>query len=157
MPLRQKLASVIRRIPSLMLIFYYLYRFIQPKYSIGVVGVVLNDNHEVLIVEHVFHPRQPWGLPGGWIGHNEDPSKTIKRELQEELGLDVQVQKLLLTMRTQYNHLDMAYLCIPDTTISKISYELLGYRWCERHKLPDLHSFHVRAIEQAFMLLDKGE
>lgn len=155
MPIRRNLASLIRRIPALMLILYFLYRFIQPKYSVGVVGVVVNNNREVLLVEHVFHPRHAWGLPGGWIGYNENPARTIERELQEELGLDVRIEHLLLTTRTEKNHLDIAYLCVPNGGIGKLSYELLGYSWYHRHDLPILHPFHQQAIEQAFLLLDK--
>jgi hypothetical protein len=46
MTLRRNLATFIRRIPTLMLIPYYTYRLFQPKYSIGVVGVIMNDEHE---------------------------------------------------------------------------------------------------------------
>ena len=56
-------------------------------------GCCVNDADEFLLVEHVFHPRLPWGLPGGWIGFNEDPVKTVQREIQEELGLDVSVDE----------------------------------------------------------------
>jgi 8-oxo-dGTP diphosphatase len=155
MTLRRNLATFIRRIPTLMLIPYYTYRLFQPKYSIGVVGVIMNDAHEILIVEHVFHPRRPWGLPGGWINFNEDPAEAVAREIREELGLTVAVNKLLLMVRTQFNHLDIAYLCLPQGEIGNISYELLGYRWCKRQDLPLLHRFHADAVEVAFAILDK--
>ena len=154
MTFRRNLASLIRRIPKLMLIPYYTYRFFQPKYSIGVVGVVMNDNHEVLIVEHVFHPRRPWGLPGGWLNFNEDPSEGVAREVREELGLPITVKQLLLAHRTEFNHVDFAYLCSSEGEISKISYELLGYRWCTREDLPCLHTFHAQAVEKAYAVLE---
>ena len=89
MAIRQQLAQIIRRFPTLMLIPYHAYRFIQPKYSVGVIGVVMNSDGKILLVEHVFHPRLPWGLPGGWINFNEDPAEAVERELSEELALDV--------------------------------------------------------------------
>lgn len=157
MILRQQLASIIRRIPLLMKIPYYIYRFIQPKYSIGVVGVVVNNADEFLLVEHVFHPRLPKGLPGGWIGFNEDPMKTVQREIQEELELDVRVEELLITGKTQYNHLDFAYLCTPQGEIGNLSYELLGYAWYKEHELPDLPPFHHHAIKAAIVVLKNKE
>ncbi|MGJ3240531.1 MAG: NUDIX hydrolase [Anaerolineae bacterium] len=153
MNVRQRLATVIRRIPLLMRIPYYLYRVIQPKYSVGVIGVVINDAHEVLLVEHVFHPKLPWGLPGGWIGFNEDPRQTIAREIDEELGLAVTVERLLLAIRTEYHHLDFAFLCKPTGTINALSYELLDYAWYARQDLPYIHPFHYQAIETAFEIL----
>jgi 8-oxo-dGTP diphosphatase len=149
MALRQQLAIVIRRIPTLMLIPYYTYRFFQPKYSIGVIGVVINSEGKVLLVEHVFHPRLPWGLPGGWINFNEDPAQAAERELSEELNLNVTATRLLLMERTQFNHLDIAYLCDAKSEIGTLSYELLGYQWYAFDELPRLHPFHYRAIQIA--------
>jgi len=65
--LRQQVAFVVRRVPLLIKVVYYAYRFFQPKFTIGVVGLVFNAQHEILLVEHVFHPKLPWGLPGGWV------------------------------------------------------------------------------------------
>jgi ADP-ribose pyrophosphatase YjhB (NUDIX family) len=152
---RQQLAAVIRRIPKLMLIPYHLYRFIQPKYSVGVVGVVLNEQREVLLVEHVFHPRKPWGLPGGWIGFNEDPSQAVIREFAEELDLTIDIEHLLLIRRTEFNHLDFAYLCQTKGEIGTISYELLAYDWFKQENLPHLHTFHDEAIKAAFERWDQ--
>ena len=119
--------------------------------------LVLNDKQEVLLVEHVFHPKLPWGLPGGWIGHNEAPSITAQRELQEELGLVVEVDALLLTKKTQYQHIDFAYLCIAKGDITALSYELLQYAWFSYDNLPPLHSFHYHAIEATFALIEAKE
>ena len=149
MAIRQQLASLIRRVPTLMLIPYYTYRFFQPKYSIGVIGVVINSESKVLLVEHVFHPRLPWGLPGGWINFNEDPAKAVERELSEELQLTVDANQLLLLERTLFNHLDMAYLCEAKIEFGTLSYELLGYRWYSFEELPRLHPFHYLAIKRA--------
>ncbi|MEL6403448.1 MAG: NUDIX hydrolase [Chloroflexota bacterium] len=149
MALRERFASFIRRFPKVMLLPYYAYRFFQPKYSVGVVGVVLNARDEVLLVEHVFHPRVPWGLPGGWIGANEDPAETVVRELKEELNLTVYVERLVLMGRTQYHHLDIAYLCRTDDSVGALSYELLGHRWVKEQDLPRMNPFHRQAIHHA--------
>ena len=157
MSFRHQLATVIRKTPLLMRIPYYLYRFIQPKYSVGVIGVVVNAEREILLVEHVFHPTLPWGLPGGWIGFNEDPKETVAREIREELGLAITVDELLIATRTEYHHLDFAFLCTPVGEVTTLSYELLGYEWVKRQNLPRIHGFHYRAVEAAFMMLEEKE
>jgi 8-oxo-dGTP pyrophosphatase MutT (NUDIX family) len=91
----------------------------------------------------------PWGLPGGWINFNEDPAEAVERELSEELSLTVDAHRLLLMERTQFNHLDIAYLCQAKSEIGTLSYELLAYKWFAPDELPQLHGFHYQAIQRA--------
>lgn len=149
---RQHITALIRRFPFLIRIPYYVYRFFQPKYTVGVVGVVLNEQQQVLLVEHAFHPRRPWGLPGGWIGFNEDPETGIARELREELALSVTIRGNLLARRTQFNHLDIAFLCEATSEIGDLNYELLGYEWYRIDELPHIYPFHYDAIHKAVEL-----
>jgi len=154
----RRLSYFLRRFPKLLLLPYYLYRFIQTKYTLGVVGVVLNEQGEVLLVEHVFHPLIPWGLPGGWLGYNENPERAVEREFLEELGLVVQVTKTLRVEKSDYNHINIAYLCEiqEDSAIENISYELLNFRWYKPTELPLLHTFHRLAITDAIHILKNG-
>lgn len=152
---RNRLALFLRRFPLLIRLIYYAYRIIQPKFTIGVTGIVFNKSGQVLLVEHLFHPRLPWGLPGGWIGNNEPPDLAVQRELKEELSLDVTIQQLVRIEKTQYNHLDMAFLCLAENEIGALSYELLAYRWHDTKTLPRLHKFHYDAIVQAHALWEQ--
>lgn len=153
---RRKLAHLIRRFPILILIPHMIWRFVQPKYSLGVVGVVFNEQGEVLLVEHVFH-RLAWGLPGGWVGANETPAEAVQRELQEELQLHVEVEHTLLTKITFRNHLGFAFLCQKKNDIGNLSSELLDYRWIRLEELPTLYPFHHEAIARAREALENGE
>ncbi len=152
---RQRLASFLRRFPLFIRLIYYAYRIIQPKFTLGVTGIVFNSTGQVLLVEHLFHPRLPWGLPGGWIGNNEDPAIAVQRELQEELTLTVSIQTIIRVEKTQYNHVDMAFLCQAQTEIGALSYELLAYRWHDVATLPRLHKFQYDAIMQAHVLWEQ--
>jgi ADP-ribose pyrophosphatase YjhB (NUDIX family) len=147
---RQRIAHFVRQNPLLIKVAYYTYRFIQPKFTIGVVGIVWNTHHEVLLVEHIFHPKLPWGLPGGWVGWNEDPAVAVVRELHEELGLVCTIQATIHLEKTQYHHMDMAFLCIASNDIQTVSNELLGYRWFRVDELPHMHKFHYDAIQKAY-------
>lgn len=148
-PIRHRIAMLIRRFPLLIQGPYYVYRFFQPKYTLGAVGVVLDTSGRVLLVEHVYHPRLPWGLPGGWVGFNEDPGAAVIRELHEELGLIVESCLPLHIQRTQYHHVDMAFLCQVSTPITTLSAELLACRYYSVADLPRLHRFHYQAIMMA--------
>lgn len=146
---RRAAANMIRRAPWIAVSIRWLYRLGRPRFSAGVVGVVLNDHNEVLLVEHVFHPYHPWGLPGGWVDRREDPADTLVREIREELQLRVNVGPILLVKLDDGNHLDMAYLCQQVGPIGTLSAELLSYRWTPLNDLPKLQPFHHLAIQRA--------
>lgn len=126
-----------------------MYKFIQPKYAVGVVGVVMHEDGSVLLVEHVFHAVKPWGLPGGWMKRNEHPEDCIKRELLEELELRVEIERLLGTELSEPGLLGFAYLCRPTGPVGQISGELLDWKWTDPGAVPSLVSFHQYALEEA--------
>lgn len=151
--MRQLLALLLRRFPRSLSLPEYFLRRTRPRYAIGVVGVVMNDNREVLLVEHLFHPRTPWGLPGGWSNHRETPTESLCRELNEELGLSVEIDSLLLLERGVGNHLDFAYLCRTCSNITHLNGELLRWRWVAEAELSNyapLQKFHRHALTVAF-------
>jgi 8-oxo-dGTP pyrophosphatase MutT (NUDIX family) len=152
----RRLALILRKMPWLVVIAHFFFRLFRPRFTVGVVGVIFCGEGQVLLVEHIFHPRIPWGLPGGWVERNEDPSAAVCREIREELGLTVQASQPLLNEVSHRNHLDIAYLCqiSGDDTIHVLSRELLSYRWVSPQELPRLSKFHYHAIMRA---IEKAE
>lgn len=131
-------------------------RMFQPRFTAGVVGVLLNNADEVLVVEHVFHSKRPWGLPGGWVNRNELLTAAIEREFIEETGLAVKTLYPLSTWSSPYwrNHIDVAFaVALVDEVEThpplKLSHELLTYRWSKRNELPGLFTEHVEVIDLA--------
>ncbi|MBI1280072.1 MAG: NUDIX domain-containing protein [Anaerolineaceae bacterium] len=147
-PMR-RVSQFLQKAPWIVAIARSFWRINQPKFTAGVVGVVFNEKGQVLLVEHVFHPYAPWGLPGGWIDWNEAPPQTAVRELKEELELTVEVESLLLVEVDFGNHLDFAYLCNAANSVGMLSGELLDYKWYDIAALPKLHRFHYKAIQTA--------
>lgn len=145
----RRIARFLQKTPWIVSSARIIWRLWQAKFTAGVVGVVLNQRGEVLLVEHVFHPYAPWGLPGGWVDRRESPDQTIIRELQEELSLKVTVGPILLVDVDFGDHLDFAYLCEAQTDIGTLSSELLDYGWYDIDSLPKLHRFHFKAIQKA--------
>ncbi|MFO7320145.1 MAG: NUDIX hydrolase [Chloroflexota bacterium] len=124
----------------------------RPRFSMGVVGVVLDDRNRVLLVEHVFHPYLPWGLPGGWVERHEDPVSALRRELDEELGMTVEIGPILAVQNEHGSHVDLAYLCRPTSPVNRLSFELLDHDWFDAGQLPRTHAFHRLAIHRAWEL-----
>ena len=150
-PFKRRLAQLLRRWPWTVDLAWPLWRLTNARFSVGVVGVVFDQKGRLLLVEHVFHPRAPWGLPGGWVGRHETPVACLRRELQEETRLEIQVGPLLLLRPGGgvHAHLDVAYLCAPRGAVGRLSGELLAYRWFAPDDLPPVPLFHRAAIEEA--------
>jgi ADP-ribose pyrophosphatase YjhB (NUDIX family) len=151
----RSLAAFLQRFPWIVALMRVGFRLIQARFTAGVVGIVMDEQGRILLVEHVFHPYCPWGLPGGWVDRHENPMHAVQRELKEELGLAVEVDCLVHMDMNEPGHLDFAYACSSQGQVQNLSYELLSYRWCSLDDLPRLQKFHYRAITQ--MLAQKAE
>jgi ADP-ribose pyrophosphatase YjhB (NUDIX family) len=67
--------------------------FLDPK--VAVIGLVTWHGHVLLIRRGVEPMAGWWALPGGYMDAGEMPESALVRELQEEVGLTVQVRRLL--------------------------------------------------------------
>ena len=74
-----------------------------PHKVIGV-GVIRNHNGEILIDRRLKSGEMGglWEFPGGKIEPNETVEECIRREIREELGVEVAVQERLLTIHHEY-------------------------------------------------------
>jgi 8-oxo-dGTP pyrophosphatase MutT (NUDIX family) len=60
----------------------------------GTMVSVRDAADRVLLVRHTYGDRRRWELPGGWVHGDEDPLVAARREVREELGIDVEPQPL---------------------------------------------------------------
>jgi 8-oxo-dGTP pyrophosphatase MutT (NUDIX family) len=51
--------------------------------------IVRDDAGRVLFVRHTYGDRRGWELPGGGMRRREDPEAAVRREMREELGIDL--------------------------------------------------------------------
>jgi len=148
----RRIAGLVQRHPWAARLVQRVYGLVQPRFTVGVVGVLVDPAGQVLLVEHVLHAHKPWGLPGGWLARGEDPAQTAEREFFEETGLRVRAVRPLLIERApdMRAHMDVVYLCELDghPQAIRLSHELLGYRWAPRNALPPLVAFHEKAIRE---------
>tara|TARA_Y100000817_G_scaffold108336_1_gene84815 strand:+ start:573 stop:989 length:417 start_codon:yes stop_codon:yes gene_type:complete len=79
---------------------------------IPVVAGVISKEGKVLLGQRPEGSSLPgvWEFPGGKIEANESPEMALKRELEEELGIDAQVGPLLLSTTHQYGDVGIIIL-----------------------------------------------
>lgn len=67
--------------------------YATPK--IDVRGAVIRDNKILLIQEQSDHC---WAMPGGWADIGDLPAETVRREVREESGFEVRVEKVIAVL-----------------------------------------------------------
>jgi len=148
----RRIAGLVQRHPWAARLVQRAYGLFQPRFTVGVVGLLFDSSGRVLLVEHVLHARRPWGLPGGWLARGEDPAQTVEREFFEETGLRVRAVRPVLIERApdMRAHMDVVYLCelAGQSQPIRLSHELMSYRWAPRDALPPLVAFHEKAIRE---------
>jgi ADP-ribose pyrophosphatase YjhB (NUDIX family) len=127
---------------------------VVPRHRIGVALVLLDEQGRVLLLNHVFHPHVPWGLPGGWLSRNEDPEACALRELKEETGLVARIGPILHFMWEEVPpHVNVAYLGYVEPGAVTLSAEILELGWFTVDSLPaPLLPFTRDAIAAALQL-----
>ena len=87
-----------------------------------------------------------WSLPGGWADVGDRPSEAVRREVEEETGLKVKVNKLLgIWDRNHHGHpplpwhvYKLIFLCEEIGGNLAISHESLDVGFFDINDLPEL-------------------
>jgi len=71
----------------------------------AVVGLIYNIENKLLLVKRKIKPYVGyWDLPGGFVNANENPSRSIVREIKEELNLDAKIINIENTFTENYKN-----------------------------------------------------
>jgi 8-oxo-dGTP diphosphatase len=74
------------------------------KKEVEVVAAVIKKSNLFYVVQRPFKGEVggKWEFPGGKIESNESKEEALKREIKEELDLDIKIEKFLLTSNHEY-------------------------------------------------------
>lgn len=64
-------------------------RATQTRFTVTAAALIFNDAGQILLLKHHFRPGSGWGIPGGFLELGEQPEQALRRELREEIGLEV--------------------------------------------------------------------
>lgn len=110
-------------------------------------GCIFNKNGEVLLQKRA--DCNKWGFPGGAIELGETPEMAAKREVKEETGLDIEVQKLIGI----YTDSDVVYPNGDKAHSICICYEMSvvgGELVCDKDETLELEFFSLNDMPELF-------
>jgi 8-oxo-dGTP pyrophosphatase MutT (NUDIX family) len=84
--IRRRSLHLLRRVPTPL--FERAVRLGSPSYTLGAACLIEHDG-KVLLVQTAY--RRTWSLPGGLLDRREPPLDGLRREVREEVGLEVDV------------------------------------------------------------------
>lgn len=112
-----------------------LIRITQDKFTVSVVALVINEDRQVLVLDHYVRPGSSWGLPGGFIDPNESPIEAVRREIREETGLELESPELV-EVRTIRRHIEILFRARARGNASVKSREIRALGWFGPDELP---------------------
>ncbi len=124
---------------------YRAVRITQQKFTASAAAVIINENNEVLILDHVLRPYSGWGLPGGFIEPGEQPHEAIVREVMEETGIELR-EPILFRVRVNNRHIEMMFKARASGTPEAKSAEIIEARWFAADDLPPKMSLAQKTI-----------
>ncbi len=126
-------------------------RLSHPRFAVTVGAVVTDARGLVLLLKHRFRPGTGWGMPGGFMEAGEQPEDTLRRELREEIGLEIE-RPTLFTVRAfkKPRQVEIVFRCQAIGNPDQLNFEIQKAKWFALGELPpDLPNDQVQLIRRA--------
>ncbi len=125
---------------------------LNPAFMVGAMALIQDEQGRILLLEHTYRRGTPWGLPGGWLKRGESPEAGLAREVLEETGLRVSVDRLLAADFYARSQLDLVYRCTVLEGTYRATAETSSCHWFALHELPALLPNQTRLLRKAGVL-----
>ncbi|KTD40410.1 NUDIX domain-containing protein [Legionella parisiensis] len=110
--------------------------------TLGSRAIILNHNHQILLVKHTYQPH--WYLPGGGVKKGESAKEAIIRELKEEVGIipteEPQLFGIYFHTYMGVNDYPVIFIIKNFTSREAYSHEIEQMAWYDYTDLPDMVS-----------------
>jgi len=123
-------------------------RIIRPLFQVFAAAVMFDQDKKIFLVKVTYQKSHPWGLPGGCLEYGEHPEEAVVREVREETGLSVSIERLLLVDAWRPDRVGLFYLCrITDGTFTP-SEEVSAFDYFSVDNLPDIRPIDTNIIKR---------
>jgi 8-oxo-dGTP diphosphatase len=126
-------------------------RFTHTRFTVTAGAVIFNDQKQVLLLKHRFRAGSGWGLPGGFLERGEQPIDALRRELREEIGLEVEDVELFATRAFEKpKQVEVLFRARANANVKPLTMEVEHAEWFSIDSLPEgLPRDQRRYVERA--------
>lgn len=125
-------------------------RIIRPLFQVFSAAVIFDDQKRIFLVKLTYQRFHPWGLPGGGLEYGETSEDAAIREVWEETGFNVEIEKLLLNKTFAPDKFAMYYLCTIKSGVFQQSDEVSEYGYFALDNLPDVRPLDYAMINEIY-------
>lgn len=122
-----------------------------PNFTVGAICLIEDDDGRLLLVRQAY--RGAWGAPGGLLKRSEDALVGMRREVREEIGIDVEVLgEPTVVVAPDPQRVDIVFRAIPVDGAEEPhprSPEILEVAWFAADALPELQHELAVAMQVA--------
>ena len=113
-------------------------RFTHARFTVTAGAVIFNDKREVLLLKHRFRAGSGWGLPGGFMEQGEQPIDTLRRELREEMGLEIEdVEFFAARSFRKPKQVEVLFRGRANVDVKSLTIEVERAEWFALESLPE--------------------
>ncbi|KLO46580.1 NUDIX hydrolase [Mycobacterium nebraskense] len=119
-----------------------------PKHSVSVAGIVVRDDGRVLVIKR--EDNGHWEAPGGVLELDESFEAGVRREVLEETGLEVTVERLSGVYKNlTHGIVALVYRCRPAGGQPHATEEAREIRWMTKEEAQSVMvpAFGVRVLD----------
>ena len=147
--LTELLGAIWRRLPFVVRI--RISRFFHARFTVTAAAMLFDDERRILLLEHTFRSGRGWGVPGGFIGKGEQPEEALRRELREEVSIEIDEIEFLFTRTLgKIGQVEMYYRARVIGEPKPSSFEIKRAQWFALNDLPPgISKDQRRLIERA--------
>ncbi len=107
-----------------------------------VAAALIVRNRRILVCQRTRHQPMPlkWEFPGGKIERGEQPTDALRRELEEELGIDATIGDEVVRIRHTYRHggaVELRFFLVREYTGELENRIFRDIQWVRRSELPN--------------------